>query len=72
MVVFDKQTRKFVLMTVGGVEGRDWHINGAINAKAKILLGNNFRLPLRLNSNSKKFAFGKECNRQNSSWLGKV
>ena len=71
VVVFDKQTRKFVSITVGGVEGRDQYINGVINAEAKILLGNNFRFPLRFNSSSKNFAFGQECKCRNSSWLRK-
>ena len=56
---------------MGGVEGRDDGINGKNNIKVKILEGNNLRFPLKFNSNSKTFDFGKVHDIRKSRWLGK-
>lgn len=56
---------------MGGIEGRGGGINGKNNIEVKILEGNNLRFPLKFNSNSKTFDFGKVRDIRKSCWLGK-
>ena len=57
---------------MGGVEGRDGGINGKNNIKVKILEGNNLRFPLKFNSNSKTFDFGKVHDIRKSRCFGLI
>ena len=56
---------------MGGLENVDRGINGKNNIKEKIPEGNNLRFPLKFNSNSKTFDFGKVHDIRKSRWLGK-
>ena len=55
---------------MGDGEGGEGGINGMNIFEAKILGGNNTSIPLKCNSNSNIFKFGKVLDLRKSRWLG--